>query len=375
MCKFFVLFLAVWCIGICRCDVNAMEVEEVLEQGDVQKVMDEILPSETGITFSEIVHQFVEGKWDGIGATLEKYILDLLFSEICSNKIWMFQLIGILLISAVFNNFSTAFTKSYVSETGFYLTYMLVFVLLISSFTSAVDISSSAMENMIRFMSALVPLFCLATTLTGNIQTGIWYQQAMVGGITLVEWMVSKGIISLIHIYVLLSMINQLSKEDLLSKFTALLKIASEWTIKTVVAFVLGIQWIQSIVLPAYEMMKNGWTARLTSAIPGVGDAMSGVFKTVLGSAMLIKKGIGSAGIIVLTVVFVIPMLKLVTLILMYLAAQAVVQPIADRRMVNCIHSVSEGVTLLLKVEGCVFLLFVLSLAMMTAASVTAFGG
>ena len=375
MYRLFVLFFVMWCGVIYGCDVNAMEVEDVLEKSDIQKVMDEILPSETGITFSEIVHQLIEGKWDGLGEAIKRYGSDLLFSEIRSNKTWIFQLIGILLISAVFNNFSTAFTKSYVSETGFYLTYMLVFVLLISSFTSAVDVAAAAMENMVRFMSVLVPLFCLATTLTGNIQTGVWYQQAMVGGITLVEWLVSKGIIAFIHIYVLLSLVNQLSKEDLLSKFTSLLKLASEWMIKTVVAFVLGIQCIQSIILPAYDTMKNGWTARLTSAIPGVGDAMSGVFKTVLGSAMLIKKGIGSAGIIVLTVVFVIPMLKLVTLIFMYMAAQAIVQPIADLRMVNCIHSVSEGVTLLLKVEGCVFLLFVLSLAMMTVASATAFGG
>ena len=62
-------------------------------------------------------------------------------------------------------------------------------------------------------------------------------------------------------------------------------------------------------------------------------------------------------------------------MILMYMAAQAVVQPIADKRMITCLHTVSEGITLLMKVEGMVFVLLFLSMAMMASASDTFLGG
>ena len=56
-------------------------------------------------------------------------------------------------------------------------------------------------------------------------------------------------------------------------------------------------------------------------------------------------------------------------------AAQAIVQPVADKRMLECLHCVSDGVMMLLKVQGTVFVLFFLSMAMMTAASGSVFGG
>lgn len=97
--------------------------------------------------------------------------------------------------------------------------------------------------------------------------------------------------------------------------------------------------------------------------------------QTVIGSAVLIKNGIGAASLIVLAFLFLIPAAKLAVIVLMYQAAQALVQPVADKRMLTCLHSVSEGVLLLLKVQGMVFILFFLSMAMMTAASGAVFGG
>lgn len=47
--------------------------------------------------------------------------------------------------------------------------------------------------------------------------------------------------------------------------------------------------------MPAFDSLKNGWAMRVTSAVPGVGDAMGTAMQTVIGSAVLIKNGIGAA--------------------------------------------------------------------------------
>ena len=145
-----------------------------------------------------------------------------------------------------------AFSKTFVAETGFYLTYMVLFSLLLTSFMTAGQMAAELMGNMLKFMSALVPVFCLSVTLTGNIQTGIWYQQAMVTGITLTEWLVSRFILTLIHMYVLISLVNQLSKEDSLSKCADLMKTIAEWSLKTVLGVILGLNFIQSLIMPVF---------------------------------------------------------------------------------------------------------------------------
>lgn len=353
----------------------AADEEDLLDYGQIQEAMDDMLPQSVEISFSELVGQLVNGDIQGVFANLKDYLLDQLFYEIRSNRTILVQMVGIVFISAVFTNFSMAFSKTFVAETGFYLTYMVLFSLLLTSFMTAAQMASGLMSNMLKFMSALVPVFCLSVTFTGNIQTGIWYQQAMVTGITLTQWLVSKFILSLIHMYVLISLVNQLSKEDSLSKCADLIKTVAGWSLKTVLGIILGLNFIQSLVMPAFDSLKNGWAMRVTSAVPGVGDAMGTAMQTVIGSAVLIKNGIGAAGLIVLAFLFLIPAVKLAGIVLMYQIAQAIVQPVADKRMLNCLHCVSEGVLLLLKVQGMVFILFFLSMAMMTAASGAIFGG
>ena len=346
----------------------------MIDYGQIQEAMDEMLLESVQISFSDLVGQLVNGDIQGVFAHLKDYLLDQLFYEIRSNRIVLVQMAGIVFISAVFTNFSMAFSKTFVAETGFYLTYMVLFSLLLTSFMTVTQMASGLMGNMLKFMSALVPVFCLAVTFTGNIQTGMWYQQAMVTGITLTEWLISKFILSMIHMYVLISLVNQLSKENALSKCADLIKTVAGWSLKTVLGVILGLNFIQSLVMPAFDSLKNGWAMRVTSAVPGVGDAMGTAMQTVIGSAVLIKNGIGAAGLIVLAFLFLIPAVKLAVIVLMYQAAQAIVQPVADKRMLTCLHCVAEGVLLILKVQGMVFILFFLSMAMMTAASGAVFG-
>lgn len=366
-------------LALCLWFMTGMTVlaaeDDTLDYGQIQEAMDEMLPESVDISFSELVGRLVGGDVQGVAENLKDYLLDQLFYEIKSNKAMLVQMLGIVFISAVFTNFSMAFSKTFVAETGFYLTYMVLFSLLLTSFMTAGQMAAELMGNMLKFMSALVPVFCLSVTLTGNIQTGIWYQQAMVTGITLIEWLVSRFILALIHMYVLISLVNQLSKEDSLSKCADLMKTIAEWSLKTVLGVILGLNFIQSLVMPAFDSLKNGWAARITSAVPGVGDAMGAAMQTVIGSAVLIKNGVGTAGLIVLAVLFLIPTVKLAAIVLMYQVTQAIVQPVADKRMLACLHSVAEGVLLLLKVQGTVFILFFLSMAMMTAASGAVFGG
>lgn len=49
---------------------------------------------------------------------------------------------------------------------------------------------------------------------------------------------------------------------------------------------------------------------------------MGTAMQTVIGSAVLIKNGIGAAGLIVLAFLFLIPAVKLAVIVLMYQAAQ-----------------------------------------------------
>ncbi len=348
--------------------------DDALDYSQVQQALDEILPETSKMSFSDLVTAFASGSVNEIFSGLKDYILDQLLYEVTYNWKTMGQMIGIVLISSVFTSFSMAFSKNSIADTGFYLTYMVLFTLLLTSFHTAVSVAEGLMENMLKFMTTLVPTFCLSLTLSGHLTTAALYQQLMLAVLTVLEWLVSRGILKLIHIFVLLSLINQLSREDYLSKLADFFHTIIGWTLKTILGVVLGLNVVQNMILPAFDTIKNGMAVRVVSAVPGVGDAMESAVKTVAGGAAVIKNAVGGAGIFILALLFLIPAAKLGCMALMYQLSQALVQPVADKRMLGCMHSVSVGILLLMKVLGTVFVLFVISLAMITSSSGLLFG-
>ena len=107
---------------------------------DIQSVIDETLQETTNISFSKIVDMFLSGNLLDAVKMSGQLIYDRTIAEIQTSLKTMLQLMGIALIAAVFANLSSAFAQKFVSETGFYLTYMMMAVMLAASFAGACGI-------------------------------------------------------------------------------------------------------------------------------------------------------------------------------------------------------------------------------------------
>jgi stage III sporulation protein AE len=80
------------------------------------------------------------------------------------------------------------------------------------------------------------------------------------------------------------------------------------------VGLVLGFHLIQSMVLPYVDSLKTGAVQKIIGVIPGIGQGVNSVAQMMLGSGVLIKNTIGAAGIILLLILSMIPLLKLAVL-------------------------------------------------------------
>ena len=89
----------------------------------------------------------------------------------------------------------------------------------------------------------------------------------------------------------------------------------------------------------------------------------------VIGSGVLVKNTMGAAGVVILLIITVIPMLKLVILMILYQFVAAVLQPVCDKRIVSCISDMAKGHKLLLSIAASAILLFVVTIAMVCAST------
>ena len=170
------------------------------------------------------------------------------------------------------------------------------------------------------------------------------------------------------QLYVLFLLLDHLSKDDRLSHLAELVRTVIEWAMKSMTAAAIGFQVIQGLILPAVDGLKNTAVSRTVSAIPGIGNLFGSVTDTVLGSAVLLKNAVGVCGMIAVLMLCLAPVCRLAFCTLIYKAMAALVQPVGDKRLNECVAAVAEGVGLLLKIMVSSSLLFFLTIAIVTAS-------
>jgi len=333
------------------------------------EALDQFLKQETGqagngYTFSQMVKMLMKGEGNELVRNLLGTLKDYLLAEISHGGKIVGQLLALGLIGAVFSNFSDIFTGSQLSETGFFMTYLLSFVILAAGFSESVEIARAVMEKQVEFFNVLIPSYFLTVAWSGGSMSSIaWYEVALFL-IAAVQRFYLNILMPVTRIYILLVMAGHIAREDMLSRLTDLLKTGIEWGIRSLLGVVLGFQLIQGMVLPFADSLQTAGLQKVLQVIPGVGQGASAVTKLLLGSGVLIKNTMGAAAVIVLLLVSLVPVLKLLILLCLYRAVAAVMQPVCDKRLVACISNVADGQKLLLNLVLSTLLLFIITIAL-----------
>lgn len=163
--------------------------------------------------------------------------------------------------------------------------------------------------------------------------------------------------------------LNNLSAEEYLSKFAELIEFIVTWTLKTLLAAIIGLNVIQGLISPAIDSLKRGVLTKGVEAIPAIGDALGGTAEIVLGTAVLVKNGIGVTGAIICIAICVIPILQMFVMAFLYKLTSAFIQPVSDKRIVGCVSGMGEGCQILLRVIFTTGMLFLLTIAIVTATT------
>ena len=291
-----------------------------------------------------------------------------IIKKITVEDILVIQLIIIVLLGSVFVKLSGSFNGSFVSEQGFYVTYLIITSILLSSFLISLDMVGDAIDSIISFVKIVIPVYALSMSFVGNTVSSVGMYELIMVGIWLVQIVISGVVLPMIKFYVIVSLVNNLNKEDSLSKLCTLVKNIVIWMLKTIVVFIAGLSIIKSLLEPQLDALGKNTINKIVSAIPGggMGALITGTF---LRAGVVIKNSIGIAGIIVLGIIALAPVLKTFIIMMLIRITAAMLQPIGEKRYVNGIETLASGMSLLLKAIGSSVALFMLVVAIMAYAS------
>ncbi len=347
-------------------EVTQEEVQdEWLEQydfSDIDKLLEDIFPKEK-LTLRKMITELVSGETELSFELVKQLVSDRFFYEIESNRSGLIHMLLLVIVAAIFANFSGVFQGTQVSEISFYVLYMLLISICLNNFRILVEATAANLQQLTDFMKLLGPVYFLAVAFATGSSTSIAFYQLVLLIIYLVELLIQSFLIPLVQIYLIVRILGGLSPEIHLTKFAELIETIVSWSLKTLLAGVIGFNVIQRLLAPAIDSVKRSILTKGSGAIPIIGDAISGTAEVVLGTAVLIKNGIGVAGMVVCLVVCMTPLIQMAVTTLMYKLVAALIQPISDKRMVECVSAIADGANMLLKIVFTTGVLFLITIA------------
>ncbi len=351
--------------------VNAAESPEKVEEelfsqfefSEMESFLKEIFPDEK-IGFQEMIKGLISGEIELSGEFLWNLISKQFFYEFKNTKSAIIHVLAIVIIAAVFRNFSGVFQNNQISEMCFYVLYMLLITICLNSFRILIASATSGLSSLLEFLKILGPIYFMAVAIATGSATSIAFYNMILILICVVELLIQTFLIPLVQIYMVIRILNDLSTEEYLSKFGELLHTIVVWILKTILGAVIGINLIQGLLAPAIDSVKRSVILRGGEAIPIIGDVIGGASEVVLGTAVLIKNGIGVAGAIICIAICMAPVVQMAVVTLMYKLTAALIQPISEKRIVGCISSMADGAEILLRVIFTSGVLFLITIAM-----------
>ena len=335
--------------------------------GQVQTLMDEMLGADS-FSIGTALKNMINGKTAFSKEAVQQFLRSLFLKRLENERRDFFCILLLVLAAAVFSNFAAVFENGQIGDVSFYMVYLLLFTLLMNSYQQLGSSLGKYLEWMILFMKGLAPAYFVAVSAASGPVTASVFYQGVLFLVWLVEWLLLTFILPGANLYVLLCLVNHLSKEDMLSKMAELLETMISWSLKTMLGAVLGLQAVRGLVTPVVDSLKRTAIGKTAGAIPAVGNAVNAVTELILTGALLVKNCLGAVAVLALLLAGAEPVIHYGLLSLGFRFLGAAAQPVSDKRIVGCLGTMAEGCTMLLRIMLTAEILCVLTFVILMAS-------
>ena len=330
-------------------DPVSQELVSDMSFEQVQKLMDEMLGEES-FSMETALKNMISGETVFSKEAVQSFLRSLFFDRLEQERANFMRILLLVLAAALFSNFAAVFENGQIGDVSFYMIYLLLFTILMNSYQNLGISLGKQLDWLTQFMKGLAPAYFVAVSAASGALTATAFYQGVLLLVWLVEWLLLTLILPGANLYVLLCLVNHLSKEDMLSKMAELLETLISWSLKTMLGAVLGLQAVRGLVAPAMDAIKRTAIGKTAGAIPAVGNAVNVVTELILTGALLVKNCLGAVAVVALLLAGAGPVIHYGLLSFIYRLLAAVAQPVSDKRIVGAFSTMGEGCVLLLRI-------------------------
>ncbi|WP_228100890.1 stage III sporulation protein AE [Paenibacillus donghaensis] len=350
---------------------------EMLPKDQVESYWENLMKDYGGFFPDQKVPSFMDILLPGGESFNVKSVLSALGSfmwhEVVYNGKLLVTIVMLSIMSMILETLQSAFERKTVSKVAYSLCYMVIIVLAINSFNVAIGYAKEAIDRMIDFMMAMLPLLFALLASMGNVVTVSVTHPLIIFMINTVGTLIHTLIFPLLFFSAVLHLVSSLSDKYKLTQLANLLRNISVGFLGVLLTIFLGVISVQGIT----SSVTDGVTIRAAkyvsgSFIPVVGKMFADASDTVISASLLIKNSIGLVGVIIILFLCAFPAVKILVLALIYNVSAAIMQPLGDSPITTCLETIGKSMLYVFAALAAVGLMFFLAITiMLTAGNVT----
>lgn len=286
-------------------------------------------------------------------------IFRFFLNDVLLNTKLLGQLIVLTIICGILQNLEKAFDNDNVSNLAYYACFLVLIIIVVKSFSIAVTIGRDTINRMVDFMLALLPTLLTLLASVGGFASASVFDPIIMISVQFISYTVRDFILPIIFLTAVLTIVNNLSDTFQVTKLSGLMKQVCVWTMGFMLTIFIGIITIRSTTAQTLDQVAVK-TAKFAvdSFIPVVGKCLSDAVGTIASYSLVLKDAISTVGLIALVITCVFPLIKIVSMIFIYKAAAAIIEPISDKRIIDCLNGVGNSLTLIFASVICVAVMF-----------------
>ncbi len=310
----------------------------------------------------------------------EKTMLDLFDKE--GMKLFLFQelksslkvasiILVLALLSSILKSLDNSISSGAVSQVTTYIVFIVMVTLTLIGFKDVLNICNDTIDSMINLMQIVMPILITFLVVMGFPMTSTVMTPIFMGGVTFINVIFKNFLFVTITIGFSILVINNISNSIKLKKLSSFIKQMNLITIGAIFTIYLGLVSMQGM----YVKSLDGFAVKSTkfaigNFIPVVGGFVSDSFDIILSSSQLIKNLFGGVGLIILVGICLIPIIKIVSIILVYKTSAMVVEPVGEENISNFLNEIANLMAIMLACIIAITIMFFVTIAIVISISV-----
>lgn len=320
-------------------------------------------------SFREKIEKIVNGEFFGDYSSLIASVVGEVKNNITKYLPLIFTILGLSLLNLFISSFKSGSNEGLQNIINF-VTFAVIILLLSFNFKSIISSCQETLLGIKNQIDSIMPIMLtLLTAIGGTTSVGIYKPVVAIlsGGITTIF---STFIYPLFILSFILIVVGSLTSSIKLNKFIDLIFSVFKWVIGFVFTLFSAFLTFQGITAGRYDGISVSATKfAIKSYIPIIGGYLSDGLDFIVLSSVLIKNAIGVAGLVIIVLTILSPIIELLILKFSLQFLSAILETLGDERISNLITKCSKivlfPIVILLAVSF--MYLLIMSLVMATA--------